>query len=121
VDYLLFIDEAPIPTPLRGSCGFTEKFSSQGPRDRQGRSLYQIDLTRRLMRHPCSYMIYTPAFDGLPPAVKSAVYRRMWEVLSGSERNPDYARLSLADRRAIVEILRETKKDLPAAFNGTPR
>jgi hypothetical protein len=69
------------------------------------------------MRYPCSYMIYSAAFDGLPVEARKAVYRRLWEVLSGQEQSAKYARLSLADRRAIVEILRETKKDLPDYFH----
>ena len=52
-------------------------------------------------------------FDGLPATAKEAIYARMWEVLSGQDKEPPSSRLSLADRRAIVEILRETKKDLP--------
>jgi hypothetical protein len=47
---------------------------------------------------------------------KSAVYKRMWRVLSGQERGEPYSHLTLADRRAIVEILRTTKKDLPDYF-----
>jgi hypothetical protein len=62
-------------------------------------------------------MIYTPAFDALPAAAKDAVYTRMWEVLSGREKRQPYAsRLSAADRQAIIQILRATKKDLPAYF-----
>jgi hypothetical protein len=41
----------------------------------------------------------------------------MWEILSGKETHKAYARLSAADRRAIVEILRATKKDLPTNWN----
>jgi hypothetical protein len=70
------------------------------------------------MRYPCSYMIYTPAFDGLPAAAKAAVYRRLWQVLSGEAKDKKYASLSPADRQAIVEILRDTKKDLPEYFKG---
>jgi hypothetical protein len=36
--------------------------------------------------------------------------------LSGSEKGKKYARLSAVDRRAVVEILRETKKGLPDYF-----
>ncbi len=61
-------------------------------------------------------MIYSEAFDGMPPLAKDAVYRRLWHVLSGQERSKPYAQISLADRRAIVEILRETKKGLPDYF-----
>ncbi len=70
----------------------------------------------RLMRYPCSYMIYSPAFDALPAEAKEAIYRRMWQILSGQEKEKKYARLSPADRRAIVEILRDTKPDLPDYF-----
>ena len=68
------------------------------------------------MRYPCSYMIYTDAFDGLPPQAREAIYSRMWEILSGKEKVKKYERLSLADRNAIIEILRDTKKGLPGYF-----
>ena len=117
VDYLLFIDEAKLTDRVRGGSGFAERFSASGPRDRKGRSLYELDLNRRLMKYPCSYLIYSPAFDALPPAAKDPIYRRMWEVLSGQEQDPRYrSALSRADRQAIVEILRDTKKDLPPYF-----
>jgi hypothetical protein len=116
VDYLLFIDEAPLTSPVKGGAGFTERFAKAGPRDKQGRSLRDFDLRRRLFQHPCSYMIYTPAFDAMPALARDAVYARMWEVLSGREKQPRYKALSLADRRAVVEILRDTKKGLPDYF-----
>ena len=116
VDYLLFAEEAPLVGSIRGTSGFAEKFAARGPRDSKGRSLHQLDLDRRLMRYPCSYMIYTPAFDALPADARNAVYQRMWQVLSGKDTNKKYSTLSPADRQAIVEILKETKKGLPAYF-----
>jgi hypothetical protein len=121
VDYLLFVDEAPLSGRIEGSSGFAEKFSAQGPRDHRGRSLRQLDLEHGLMHYPCSYMIYTSAFEALPAPVKDATYQRMWQVLSGQEKQPRYARLSLANRQAIVEILRDTKKDLPSYFQPVTR
>jgi len=122
VDYLLFVDEAKLTEPVHGGSGFAERFSSGGPRDRKGRSLYELDLRRRLMKYPCSYLIYSPAFDALPPSAKEPIYKRMWEVLSGQEQDPRYrTALPLADRRAIVEILRDTKKDLPSYFKDVTR
>ena len=44
VDYMLFVDEAPLPMPVRGRSGFAERMSASGPRDRKGRSLYELDL-----------------------------------------------------------------------------
>jgi hypothetical protein len=119
VDHLLFIDEAPLRDRVRGNSGFAERFSARGPRDRKGRSLYELDLTRRLMKYPCSYMIYSPAFDALPPRVKDAIYRRMWDVLSAHEEDSRYrSALPLPVRQSIVEILRDTKRDLPDYFRA---
>jgi hypothetical protein len=114
VDYLLFVDEAPFPGPLRGSSSFTERFSAQGPHDGKRRSLHQLDLEHRLLRYPCSYLIYTPAFDALPAGTKIRIYARMLWILKGKEDGPRYARLTQADRQAVLEILRETKSDFPA-------
>ena len=69
------------------------------------------------MKYPCSYLIQSPAFDALPPGAKDPIYRRLWEVLSGQERGERYrSALSLADRQSIIEILRDTKTDLPSYF-----
>ena len=119
VDYMLFVDEAPL-SGVSGTSGFAESFSRRGPRDSQGRSLRDLDLKHRLFTHPCSYMIYSDAFEQLPPAAKHAIYARLWDVLSGAVRAPKYARLSAVDRDRITEILRETKTDLPASFSSRP-
>ena len=120
VDYLLFVDEAPMAFSVRGSSGFAEKFAALGPKDSKGRSLRQLDLDRRLLKYPCSYMIYTAAFDALPPDARNAIYQRMWQILSGRDADKRYAALARADRQAVVEILKATKKDLPAYF-GDPK
>jgi len=121
VDYLLFVDEEPLTAPVGGTSGFAEMFSTQGPRDRHGRSLRQLDLEHRLLRYPCSYMVYTPAFAALPAEARQAVYRRMWDILSGRDARAKYARLAESDRVAIAEILRDTLADLPDAFRTAHR
>jgi len=122
VDYMLFVDEAKLTDSVRSASGFAERFSAQGPRDKKGRSLHELDLNHRLMKYPCSYLIYSAAFDQLPPGAKDPIYQRMWQILSGSEREPRYrSALSLTDRRAIVEILRDTKPGLPSYFGGAIR
>jgi hypothetical protein len=118
VDYMLVVDETPLPGPTRGSSGFAEKFEEGGPRDTRGRSLRKLDLEHRLMRYPCSYMIYSEAFDRLPKLAKDAVYDRMWRVLSGQIAEAPYSRLARADRQAVAEILLDTKPDLPEFFRA---
>ena len=120
VDYLLFVDEAPLASDTNGaaiSSVFAKAFAARGPRDRKGRSLRDLDLRTRLLRYPCSYMIYSPAFDELPAEAKEAIYERTWRVLSDPVSGPRYARITSADRRAILEILIDTKKDLPGYFH----
>jgi hypothetical protein len=111
--YLLFVDEAPLEGPVAGTSGFAEEFAARGPRDSRGRSLREFDLRRRLFKYPCSYLIYSEAFDALPEPAKGYLYRRLREVLTGRDPSPEFARLTPGDRRAILEILRDTKPGLP--------
>ena len=52
------------------------------------------DLERRLMRYPCSYMIYSPAFEALRADAKKTIYERMREVMA--------SRFSAEDRQAVA-------------------
>jgi hypothetical protein len=113
VDYLLFVEEDPLTARLKGTSGFAEMFSALGPSDSRGRSLRQLDLERRLLKYPCSYMIYSPAFVALPDEARTAIFDRMRDVLSGRDAQAKYARLSEIDRRAITEILQETLPGWP--------
>jgi hypothetical protein len=118
VRYMLFADEEPLREPVAGVSTFTKTFPQRGPRDRQGRSLRDFDLNTRLFRHPLSYMIYSAAFDGMPDLVRDRLYQRLYEVLTGKDGTQAFARLSAADRRAILEIVGETKRNLPAYWTA---
>jgi hypothetical protein len=120
VEYMLFVDEAKLNAPIKGTSGFAEAFQRAGPRDNNGRSLRDFDLTRRMFRYPLSYMIYSEAFNGMPTAARERIYRRLFDVLTEKEKSRRYAGLSSEDRRAILEILRETKKDLPDYWKTSP-
>jgi hypothetical protein len=112
-DYLLFVGEMPPSAPLVPVKRFAEHFEAKTPKDRQGRSFGQLDATSRLLHYPCSYMVYSAAFDGLPAAVKQAIYHRMIAQLSNSGPRSALPRLGADERRAILEILRDTKPDFP--------
>jgi hypothetical protein len=113
VSYMLFADETRLYEPIQGVSFFTTTFPQRGPRDRQGRSLRDFDLQTRLFKYPLSYMIYSEAFDGMPPMVRERVYRRLHHVLTGKETGKAFARLSETDRRNVMEILLDTKPNLP--------
>ena len=115
-DALLFLDEAPLPGPVRGSPAFAEWFTAQGPRDAKGRSLRELDLRTRLLRYPLSYLIYGEAFNALPASARTLVYARVSDVLSGRDTRKITQHLTAADRQAILQILRDTKPDLPESF-----
>ena len=129
VDYLLFVDEAPIANPINGSTAFATQFAARGPHDRLGRSLRQLDLTRRLLRYPCSYMIYGEQFDRLPADAKEAIYRRMWEILSGKDPSKKYSRLARASLGTIatagggqyLEIDRESDREIAVEIINAAR
>ena len=70
-----------------------------------------LDLTKRLLKYPCSYMIYSDLFEGLPAPAKDRIYRGLWDALTGSGEGSE--KLSAEDRRAVLEILIETKSGLP--------
>ena len=77
-----------------------------------------FDLQTRMFRYPLSYMVYSEAFDAMPNQVRDRVYRRLYDVLTGRDQSDKFKRLSLDDRRAVLEILRETKPGLPEYFKA---
>ena len=119
--YLLFTEEAPLSAPVKGTTDFVGQFAGQGPRDQQGRSLRDFDLQTRLFKYPCSYLIYSEPFDNLPEPMKAHLYQRLYDILTGKDSSADFKNIPPERRRAIYEILRETKKGLPAYWNETLR
>jgi len=105
VRYLLFADEAALTPGMIGDSPFAADFTAAGQRDSTGRSLRDLDGQTRLLKHRCSYMIYSPAFTGLPQPLRHRVLRDLAVALS--ETNAD-ASLTAAERAAIRRILTET-------------
>jgi hypothetical protein len=111
VQALLFVKEEPLTAPVTGTSGFAAQFAGKGPRDPEGRSLREFDLKSRMFKYPCSYLVYSEAFEGLPAPAKEYVYRRLWEVLTAKEKSAEFEHLTEADRIAVREILTATKPD----------
>jgi hypothetical protein len=118
VGYMLFTDEAPMQGPIKGVSTFSTTFPARGPRDKQGRSLRDFDLEKRLFKYPLSYMIYTKAFDSMPDWDRDRIYQRLFNVLTGKDGDPKFAKLSADDRRNVLEILRATKPSLPGYWKA---
>lgn len=115
---LLMANEMKFTDPVVGTSTFNVEFTQAGKRDKQGRSLRDLDLKTRLFVYPCSYMIYSKSFDMLPSVIRDAALKRLFEILTGKDSSATFAYLRSEDRQAILEILRDTKPDLPAYWKG---
>ena len=110
VAYMLFAEEAPLKEPVEGVVHIYENISAtRARRDKTGTSLRDFDLKTRMFKYPLSYMIYSEAFDDMPDWARERVYRKLYEVLTGKNTSERFARISTADRRAVLEIVRATK------------
>jgi len=117
VRYLLFADEVPLPAGgVEGDPAFRADFAKAGRVAPGGASLREFDLRTRLFRNRCSYMIYSPEFEGLPARMKQQIYIRLREALSVEIPVKEYAYLPAAEKRAIHAILKGTLSDLPAGW-----
>ena len=113
---MLFFEDAPLIDKIDGGTEFAADFSKLGPKDKRGRSLRDFDLSKRLFKYPCSFLIYSEPFQQLPKEAKAQIYHRLFEILSGKDTSKEFAHLSAEDRKAIREILRDTISDLPGVW-----
>jgi len=111
VKHLLMCDEFPLTDQIVGSSGYTKDFRSRGKRDSQGRSLRDFDLRTRVFCYPCSYLIHSDAFDGLPKLVRDRILKQLATVLTNEDNSTDYQHISPVLQREILEILRDTKPE----------
>lgn len=109
--YMLFRDEAAIQGPVKGTSGYETEFARIGPRDKKGRSLREFDLITRVFKYPCSYLIHTESFDAIPKLMKDYIWMRLDQILTGKDRSGVYATMADVDRKAVLEILTDTKRE----------
>lgn len=109
--YALFADEVPIP---RDGFAVDAEFRNAFQNAKSGAQLRELDLRTRLLKRRCSYMIYSPVFKGLPPPMKTRIYKRLAEALDVGRADAEYAYLPADEKREIRGILKATLSDLPA-------
>jgi hypothetical protein len=78
-----------------------------------GAALKDLDGDQRLLRYRCSYMIYSPAFVGLPEPLKKRVLVQLGTVLTVDE--PEFSYLGAEEKATILAILHETLPELAPA------
>jgi hypothetical protein len=97
VGYLLFAGEVPLPAGgIAGDPAFREAFA-RNRREVEGRSLKDFDLRTRLMRHRCSYLVHTPFFDGLDPALRHRILGDLDRALADVLRSPTATAMTTGD------------------------
>ncbi len=111
--YLLFTEEAPLPSPLPASSAFAENFQARAHRDPKGRSLRDFDLQTHLFKYPCSFLIESEGFQQLPGPLREVILQKLWEILTGQNQEPSFAGISSESRQAVLEIIRAILPDLP--------
>ncbi len=109
--HLLMCDEFTLTDPVAGSSQFAKEFEAVGQKDSRGRSLRDFDLQTRVFRYPCSYLIHSDAFDGLPDLVRTKILEKLVNVLTRKYAGEEYQHLSPSMRQNILEILRDTKPE----------
>jgi hypothetical protein len=124
---MLFTGECRLEAPVRGTSSFAVEFAALGPKDAAGRSLRDLDLNHRLFRYPCSYLIYSEAFDALPEPALGYFYRRLWEVLNAKNTNQNnndvFESLTKSDRdgrKTSMRSLRRSRRRASPRPRRTP-
>lgn len=114
VRYLLFADEAKFPVDdIEGNPQLKKSFLSRAKRSSSGHSLRDFDLSTRIFKYRCSYMIRSAAFHGLPAQLKERVFRQLGQALDPKSPVPEYAYLPAKEKQAIRVILKDTFPGLP--------
>jgi hypothetical protein len=108
VQALLCSGEPVLTDPIKGTSSFTAYFSTSSPPDKAGRRLSEFDLTTKLLKFSCSPMIYSAAFRNMPVEAKNQVFLRLDEITNGKDQGKPFTHLTINDKKAIRDILRET-------------
>ncbi len=118
LEALLFRDEAPLPEGgLEGSTAFTEAFRKTRRPSSEQRSLRDLQLLTRTFKYRCSYLIYSAQWDGLPAPFLALLYEKLHTILTSPTPPAGYNYLPHTERRHILNILLQTKSNLPASWH----
>jgi hypothetical protein len=111
---LLCSYEAKITSPMKGTSQFASVYAASAPKDSKGRSFSQLDMNTRILKYSCSPLIYSKSFDAIPERGRKIIWQRFEEILSGKDDSEPFKHLTADLRKAIREILSETKPEFAA-------
>ena len=116
--YILFKDEVLLPkNQINLKTQYVSDFESRSISGKKKANLRKLELTSRLLKLRCSYMIYSNSFKGLPLEFKDYLIEKLHFILS-CERSKipvEYSYLETEERDKIKQILSETMEGFPQA------
>ena len=108
IDYMLFVEEESLgKVDLKGHGKFTKDFAKGKAKSSDGKSFYDFDFDKRILSLPCSWTVYSDAFEGLPIELKKLVLQRLKNILQSSELPDKFIHLRKS-KDEIHKILTET-------------
>jgi hypothetical protein len=116
VDHLLFRNAAALPEGLVGTEGFRRAFAAGARRSARGDALKDLSLHGRLFANRCSFLIYSDSFSALPMPLKQRIFSTLNAALHDDDPHGRYAYLEKAEKRRILEVLRDTLPDARTHF-----
>lgn len=114
---MLYVEEVELPGGVEGGAAFQQAFGKGARKSLDGRSLRDFRLYGRLMKYRCSHLIYSAAFQDLPPEMRIRILDKLHGILTRPASWPDFAHLGDSERSHIREIILETLPDLPPSWN----
>ena len=105
-DCIFFKDEADLGEGVEGDPAFQNEFLARYPKAEGGDSLADFRLYGRIFKRRCSFMVYSDAFNGLPPTLRELVLEKMREAIAGRSERVGW--LAASERKRIDRILMET-------------
>ena len=119
LEYMLFSDEVHIRA-IEGSANFKEDFAKGKPAASNGDSLYTLKFDERMSDLPCSWLIYSGAFQHLQADLKKMVMDRLHEILTDPELPNNFIHLR-SSRARIHQVLVETLDGYPRLISSSSK
>ena len=116
LDYMLFENELSIKgVEIVGTSVFRNDFAKVSPKASSGNSLSELTFKNSMAKYPCSWLIYSDSFTGIPAELKEIVLTSLIDILVG-EVIPDKFIHLRKSREDIHKILMETHPEYVAQF-----
>ena len=116
LEYLLYENEVSIKgVEISGLSEFKNAFAKVSPKTSGGIGLADLSFKDRIAKYPCSWLIYSDSFTGLPVELKEIVLERLVNILTADEVPDKYIHLRKY-RKDIHSILVETHKEYASQY-----